>query len=68
MLLVSLTDVEFGYSDVPCLQDASIDIFSGEFVAVTGPNGASKTTLLKLALGLLQPWKGNVELSPYNSE
>lgn len=68
MLLISLTDVEFGYSDVPCLQDASIDIFSGEFVAVTGPNGASKTTLLKLALGLLQPWKGNVELSPYNSE
>ena len=68
MLLVSLTDVEFGYSDVPCLQDASIDIFSGEFVAVTGPNGASKTTLLKLALGLLQPWKGKVELSPHNTE
>ncbi|MFC5650257.1 metal ABC transporter ATP-binding protein [Paenibacillus solisilvae] len=68
MLLASLKDVEFGYRDVPCLQDASIDIYAGEFVAVTGPNGASKTTLLKLALGLLKPWKGTVQLSPYNSE
>ena len=32
------------------------------------PMALLKTTLLKLALGLLQPWKGNVELSPYNSE
>ncbi|MDF2646607.1 MAG: zinc transporter ATP-binding protein [Paenibacillus sp.] len=63
MLLASLKEVVFGYSDVPCLEDASIDIFAGEFVAVTGPNGASKTTLLKLALGLLQPWKGEVQLA-----
>jgi zinc transport system ATP-binding protein len=68
MLLASLKQVVFGYSDVPCLEDANIDILSGEFVAVTGPNGAAKTTLLKLALGLLQPWKGTVQLSSMNSE
>lgn len=68
MLLASLKQVMFGYSDVPCLEDASVDIYAGEFVAVTGPNGASKTTLLKLVLGLLQPWKGEVRLSPRNSE
>jgi zinc transport system ATP-binding protein len=68
MLLSSMTDVSFGYSDVPCLQNASIEIHSGEFVAVTGPNGASKTTLLKLALGLLQPWEGKTYLSHHNQE
>jgi zinc transport system ATP-binding protein len=68
MLLASLKQVEFGYGDVPCIEDASIDIYSGEFVAVTGSNGASKTTLLKLVLGLIQPWKGKVHLSSRNTK
>ncbi|SDM84973.1 zinc transport system ATP-binding protein [Paenibacillus sp. yr247] len=66
MLVASMNEVEFGYTDVPCLQDASVEIQSGEFVAVTGPNGAAKSTLLKLLLGLLQPWKGKVFLSSTN--
>ncbi len=68
MLIVSLQDVEFGYHDVPCLEDARVEIFSGEFVAVTGRNGAAKTTLLKLMLGLLDPWKGSVRLASRNAE
>ncbi|NEW06763.1 metal ABC transporter ATP-binding protein [Paenibacillus sp. SYP-B3998] len=68
MLIASLREVEFGYTDVPCIQDANVEIQSGEFVAVTGPNGASKSTLLKLLLGLLKPWKGNVFLSPTNKD
>ncbi|MGU3473899.1 metal ABC transporter ATP-binding protein [Paenibacillus sp. D51F] len=63
MLLASLKDVDFGYSDVPTLNNASLEVHSAEFVAVTGPNGASKTTLLKLMLGLLKPWKGKVQLA-----
>jgi zinc transport system ATP-binding protein len=60
MLLASMKKVVFGYEDTPCLEEVDIEIHSGEFVAVTGPNGASKTTLLKLSLGLLQPWSGTV--------
>ncbi|QMV44740.1 metal ABC transporter ATP-binding protein [Cohnella cholangitidis] len=60
MILTSMKNVIFGYGDTPCLEDVDIEIHSGEFVAVTGPNGASKTTLLKLSLGLLQPWSGAV--------
>ncbi|TFE26916.1 metal ABC transporter ATP-binding protein [Cohnella luojiensis] len=60
MLLASMKNVVFGYGDSPCLEDVDIEIHNGEFVAVTGPNGASKTTLLKLSLGLLQPWSGTV--------
>lgn len=68
MLMVAMQEVEFGYQDVPCLENANIEIFAGEFVAVTGQNGAAKTTLLKLMLGLLEPWKGNVRLASRNAE
>jgi zinc transport system ATP-binding protein len=64
MLLASMNKVVFGYNDIPCLEDVDLDIYSSEFVAVVGPNGASKTTLLKLMLGLLKPWSGEVRLSP----
>ena len=67
MQLASLNNVMFGYGDVPCLEEATFDIRSGEFIAITGPNGAAKTTLLKLALGLLHPWKGKVTISPRNA-
>ncbi|WP_261304554.1 metal ABC transporter ATP-binding protein [Paenibacillus andongensis] len=68
MLLASMDEVEFGYNDVPCIQDASVEIQLGEFVAITGPNGAAKSTLLKLLLGLLDPWKGSIFLSSTNKE
>jgi zinc transport system ATP-binding protein len=61
--MISLENVMFGYSDVPGLEDVNLTIANGEFVAVTGPNGASKTTLLKLALGLLKPWEGRIYLA-----
>src|SRR5271170_5257157 len=44
------------------LDDISIDIKRGEFVAVLGPNGAGKTTLFKLLLGLLKANKGSVSI------
>ncbi|WP_248925881.1 metal ABC transporter ATP-binding protein [Paenibacillus hamazuiensis] len=62
MIVASMEDVMFGYSDTPCLEDVNIHILSGEFVAITGPNGAAKTTMLKLLLGLLKPWQGNIRL------
>ncbi|GFZ91179.1 high-affinity zinc uptake system ATP-binding protein ZnuC [Paenibacillus marchantiophytorum] len=68
MLLASMQEVEYGYSETPCIQDANVEIQSGEFVAVTGPNGASKSTLLKLLLGLYKPWHGQVFLSATNKE
>ncbi|GIP33182.1 metal ABC transporter ATP-binding protein [Paenibacillus sp. J2TS4] len=63
MLLASMEQVTFGYTDSPCLEKADLRLYAGEFVAVTGPNGASKTTLLKLMLRLLKPWSGQVWLS-----
>lgn len=43
-------------------EDLSIDITSGQFVAVLGPNGAGKTTLLKVLLGLIPLSAGGVRI------
>lgn len=62
-MIASMRNVSFGYADVPCLVDVNLDVDAGEFVAIVGPNGAAKTTLLKLMLGLFKPWQGTVERS-----
>jgi zinc transport system ATP-binding protein len=62
MIQASMRGVSFGYSDTPCLEDVHLELHSGEFVAITGPNGAAKSTLVKLLLGILKPWQGLVEL------
>ena len=44
------------------LSDVDLQVAAGEFVAIAGPNGGGKTTLLRLALGLEQPTRGEVRL------
>ena len=44
------------------LQDVDFSIKKGDYVAITGPNGGGKTTLLRIILGLLKPSSGTVEL------
>ncbi len=49
--------------DAPCRQvfrDVDLDIAPGEIVAVMGPSGAGKTTLVRLLLGLLEPTSGEI--------
>lgn len=46
----------------PCLQQLSLNVNSGEWVALVGDNGAGKSTLLRLAAGLLAAETGTVML------
>lgn len=57
---LSLHDVSFRYgiSDRPVLENISLAIQPGEFLAIVGPTGGGKTTLLKLLVGLRQPIEG----------
>ena len=62
-LAVELRDVDFGYDPGrPVLTDVDLAIGAGEFVAIAGPNGGGKTTLLRLVLGLERPGSGEVKL------
>jgi ABC-type Mn2+/Zn2+ transport system ATPase subunit len=57
---VVLRDVTVGYDGRAALENVSLDIARGSLVAVFGPNGGGKTTLLKLIAGILRPWTGTV--------
>ncbi len=59
MPVVELTDVDFAYpGGPPVLRDVTLGVEQGEFVAVAGPNGGGKTTLLRILLGLERPQAG----------
>ncbi len=59
---VSLCGVSAGYGRRVALEDLDLEIPLGALVAVVGPNGGGKSTLLKLIAGVLKPWTGTVEV------
>jgi len=62
-LAVELKGVSFAYTHGPrVLAGVDLGIAPGELVAIAGPNGGGKTTLVRLALGLLEPSDGEVLL------
>jgi zinc transport system ATP-binding protein len=55
-------NVSFGYTAAPVLEEVSVTIKTGDFVALIGPNGGGKSTFLKLLLGLLKPESGTISV------
>jgi zinc transport system ATP-binding protein len=59
--LIEVRDLCFGYRRREHIVDhVSLSIHRGDYLAIIGPNGGGKTTLLKLMLGLLKPRSGKV--------
>jgi zinc transport system ATP-binding protein len=58
--VITLADVTYGYRREPVLEHVDLVVRARDYLAVLGPNGGGKTTLLKLVLGLLEPWSGTV--------
>ena len=59
---LELTGVGFAYRRQSVLHGVDLTVPHGSFTAIIGPNGGGKSTLLKLALGLLEPDQGTVRL------
>jgi ABC-type multidrug transport system ATPase subunit len=60
--MINVENITQLYSVRPVLKDLSLQIQRGELVAVMGPNGVGKSTLLRVVAGVLCPLKGHVEI------
>jgi zinc/manganese transport system ATP-binding protein len=61
--VVSVRDAALRFGDRTLFEDLTFDLYPGEFLAVLGPNGTGKTSLVRLLLGLTQPSAGTVSVA-----
>ncbi|MGT2833281.1 metal ABC transporter ATP-binding protein [Streptococcus halotolerans] len=66
MRYITVENLAFQYDNEPVLHNISYYLDSGEFVTLTGENGAAKSTLIKATLGVLKPKSGTVTISEKN--
>lgn len=59
-ILISLNGISVHWDNQTVLSDINFEIAKGDFVAITGPNGGGKTTLIRIILKLLKPSSGTV--------
>ena len=61
-----VTGLEKSYRGRTVVQDAGLEVRSGEAVGLLGPNGAGKTTIFYMITGLVEADKGRIELDGYD--
>jgi zinc transport system ATP-binding protein len=59
---IEIEDLCFGYEAEEVLHNVNLRLEAGAFLALVGPNGGGKTTLLRLLLGLLSPRYGTIRI------
>ena len=62
MSSLSISNLSAGYGQVRVIEDLSMNVQSGETVALLGTNGNGKSTLMRCVMGLLAPTAGSIQL------
>jgi branched-chain amino acid transport system ATP-binding protein len=57
---ITISGIHAGYGAVRALEDVSLDVRSGETVALLGTNGNGKSTLMKCIMGIVRPSAGSI--------
>jgi len=60
--IISFKNVFFYYGERLVLEDISFSVKSSDFIAIIGPNGGGKTTILRIIMGLVKPQRGVVRV------
>ena len=58
--MLTLENISAAYGSIQALDDVSIHVEEGQFVAIVGPNGAGKTTLFRTISGQIKPTRGRI--------
>lgn len=66
MSLLSINALTKRYGDVAALTDFSLEVDSGEIMALVGPDGAGKTTMIRILCNLIDPDNGDVHMEGEN--
>ena len=62
MSSLSISNLSAAYGQVRVIEDLSMDVQSGETVALLGTNGNGKSTLMRCVMGLLAPTAGSIKV------
>lgn len=60
--VIEIQDLSFSYGDRLVLDSVNLTVNQNDFLAVIGPNGGGKSTLVKLIIGLLPPQTGQIKV------
>ena len=59
---LTIENLNFSYGESVVFENLNLNYKSEDFLAIVGPNGGGKSTLLKLILGLLKPRSGSIKI------
>ncbi len=62
MSVITIKNLNFSYNKEPVLEEINLNVEEGDFLAIIGPNGGGKSTLLKTILGIETPKSGSIEV------
>ena len=60
-MLVKLENISCGYESEKVIEGVNLEINKEDFIGMIGPNGGGKSTLIKLIMGMIEPWTGRVQ-------
>lgn len=65
---ISINHVYFQYDENPLIEDFSLDVKSGQTIAIVGPTGCGKTTFINLLMRFYDPVKGSIIIDSINTK
>ena len=60
--IIKLENLKKSYGIIEAVNQVNLEIYEGEMFGLVGPDGAGKTTIIRILCGLLNPDSGNVKM------